>query len=79
MKNCSFKKIIDVVCHSLHIQPTELVAESLAKNLVEARVIVAYFSHYHANYLLKDIASYYGVQADSLSRTMNRHLKKKNQ
>jgi len=79
LKNCSFKKIIDVVCHALHIKPTELVAESLAKNLVEARAIVAYFSHYHANYFLKDIASYYGMQADSLSRTMNLHLKKKNQ
>ena len=78
LKNYSFKQIINVVCHSLQVQKEALIGNSLSRDIVEARIIVAYFSHYHANYLLKDIASYYGMQADSLSRTMNRYLKRKN-
>ena len=43
LKNYSFKQIINVVCRSLHVQKEALIGNSLSRNIVEARIIVAYY------------------------------------
>jgi len=77
LNHCQFKTIIDVVCDTVAVSISDVKGASLARKIVEARAIIAYFAHYHAHYLLSDIAHYFCIQQASLSKTMHRYLIKK--
>ena len=79
LENFPLIKIANVICDHLNIPITSLQSNSQLKPTVLARVLLAYYGHYHAKYHLKDIALTLGMRPDSLSKTLNRHLKKINQ
>ena len=76
LENIPLRKIAMVICDDLNISIDMLKSESQCKTVMLAKVLVTYYGHYHAKYYLKDIALVFNMRADSLSRTLNRYLKK---
>ncbi|MBS0351220.1 MAG: hypothetical protein JSR33_08565 [Proteobacteria bacterium] len=79
LENFPLRKIAIIVCDHLNICIDMLKSESQRELVISAKVLVAYYGHYHAKYYLKDIALVFNMRPDSLSRTLNRYLKKMNQ
>jgi hypothetical protein len=76
LENIPLRKIAIVICDHLNISMDMLKSESQCKGVMLAKILVAYYGHYHAKYYLKDIALVFNMRPDSLSRTLNRYLKK---
>jgi len=51
----------------------------LSQKVVLARALIAYFSHYHAGYQLKNIANTFNQQPDSVSLNLHKMLKRQGQ
>lgn len=76
LENVPLHKIIDIVCDYLDVNPDDLSSGSQARKVTLARSMITYYSHYHAKYQLEDIASYFCLQRDSVSKTLHIHLRK---
>lgn len=76
LENVPLIKIATIICNHLNISMDMLKSESQCKAVIFAKVIVAYYGHYHAKYYLKDIAFAFNMRPDSLGKILNRHLKK---
>jgi len=76
LENVPIKVIVNVICGHLGVPVAALTSSSQQRTVVLARVIVAYFAHYYAKYFLKDIAALFDLAPDSLSKSVNRFLKK---
>lgn len=76
IENISLKTIMRIVCDCLDIKLDEIVSCSQARRITLARSMVTYYGHYHAKYTLEDIAGNFHMRADSVSKTLQRHLRK---
>ncbi len=68
----SINEIITEVCSLLKIEGKLIESISLQRDVVFARSVIAYIAHYSAGYTLRQIASFFGLMPDSLSRTMHK-------
>ena len=75
LSNFSIKEIIDIVCKFLKVSRDDLSAPLLSSQIVQARGIIAYYCHYHANYTLTDIAYYFAQRPDGVSRNLHKQIK----
>lgn len=76
LENIGLHKIAKIVCEHLNVPINELASNSQKSTVSLARSMITYYAHYHAKYTLQDIASTFGRQANSISKTLQRHLRK---
>lgn len=76
LHHLSFEEISAVVCKQMKLPPEAIVSISHRKEIVFARSMITYFSHYHGRYYLKDLADLLDRNAEVLSRTMHQNLRK---
>ncbi len=76
LHHLSFEEISAVVCEQMKLPPEAICSVSHRKEIVFARSMIAYFSHYHGRYYLKDLAVLLDRNAEVLSRTMHQNLRK---
>lgn len=75
LEHIPVQQIMRIICDYLNVDLDDISSGTRAKRAVLARAMIAYYSHYHAKYTLNDIASFFGLKTDSLSKTMHRYLK----
>lgn len=74
--NFPINRIITIICNVMQIPPEKITTNTLERKFVLARSMITYFAHYHAGYLLTDIAIILAKNVDNLSKTTHKMLKK---
>jgi len=72
------KQLIAMSCEYLNIELETLSSVSLARTLCNARAVISYVAHYHAGYLIKEIALEFEQQSRTVGQAMHRFVKHKN-
>ena len=67
-------EIINTICHEMDIEPDVIPSPSLKREVCQVRSMIAYIAHYIANKTFIDIAVYFSMTPNSVSRRMHDHL-----
>ncbi len=70
------EKLSENICEIVGVDLALLTQTNHSHQICLARSIVAYFAHHFANYQLSDIAIYFDISSDALSKNMYRHITK---
>ena len=76
LSHLSISQITKIVCLHLNLEIDHLTKEIHREEIILARSIIAYFSHYFSHYYITEIAYYFDCHAESISRMMHRELRK---
>lgn len=71
-------KIPDIgshICNYLDVPYSSVCEINLHRKVIVARAMIAYFSHYHAGYYLKEIATVFKQKPDSVSINLHKMVK----
>lgn len=77
MPRINFANILKAVCDYFDVQFETVRSSSRSKQITLVRNITATIAHYHADYLLKEIAVYFRQHPDTVSRSLHRFLRNK--
>jgi len=74
LSKIAFKTMSRVICRYLEIAEEKPFSISLARNIVYARSLIAYFAHYLGNYDFNYIGAEFSLTAISVSRSLHLQL-----
>lgn len=74
LRGLSLNKIVETICNRMDISLGLIQSGCQRKSVIEAKLLITYFAHYHGHYTFVQIALMLNAREDSLSKTLRRHF-----